>query len=142
MGVYYSYKCPECNFSKTFYTGGGFFSDEYYEETERLTKDFHSEILSNKYGDLIRKLLESDVDNKIHIHRTTSIFQCSKCYALMIARKKSITLFTDAYKLEVEFSQNCPDCKGEGTLKKHPDSIRCPECKKATLEIEALGSWD
>lgn len=142
MGRYYKYKCAECSFTKEFHTGGGFFSKEYFDKTKQLEDELRSEIVAGKHGDLIRRMFEDNGEKELHIDCSTDIFQCTHCWALIIARDKSIKRISADYSLDVQFSLKCPECKKRGRLRKHPDVIVCPECKKATLELEALGSWD
>ncbi|MBR5536001.1 MAG: hypothetical protein IKU60_05065 [Clostridia bacterium] len=141
MGRFYEYKCPKCNFSKEMHVGGGFFSKKYWEETEQQEKELRAKISEGKYGDYVRKLVECDTGNKLRFICNTDVFQCEKCFGLMIERKREIFYDTDDYEMVIEFKKTCPECKG-GKLRKHPESIRCPECKEVPLKLEKFGSWD
>ena len=89
MGTSYRYKCRKCNYDKTFYVGGGFFTDQYYEETEKAEKQLEEDILSGKYGEDIKRIIRVNI-NQFRYNCNTKLYQCSKCREFTVIREKMI----------------------------------------------------
>lgn len=92
MGTSYHYKCNKCGFEQEYLTGGGFFTEEYFNKTEKLETELRDEAASGKYGSIIKAMLDSDRDNHLRFSCETKLFQCLKCSALLVHREKHIGL--------------------------------------------------
>ena len=147
MGDFYKYKCKHCKNEQEFYTGGGFFTEEYYHEKEIFEKKLKEEILSGQYGELIKKLVASDCNDELSIFCDTRLFQCDNCRKLSVCREKRITNeysdeYDDSYEIKISIFDNCPECHN-GKLKNISlyEMVPCPVCAK-TMELISFGKWD
>lgn len=145
MGVSYKYKCNGCEFEKEYFIGGGFFTEKYYDETEKLIAKLKNDSLNGKYGGIIRSIIESDTNNELYYSCGTNLFQCNNCKSLLIWREKEIinnNKTNKKYSLKIEIKQKCPECNSDNFSKVENLSPFCPKCKKEQLELVSLGRWD
>ena len=142
MGTFYRYRCDKCGYEKEFSTGGGFFTEDYFDEGKRLKDQFRSDILNGKYGEMLKVLVQADTKNRLFFSCETELFQCDKCYKLLVCRERKITGGEGQYSLSVSFSEKCPDCdKGQLSVVRH-SLIWCPECKSVLLNLISIGKSD
>lgn len=144
MGNFYKYKCNSCGFKKDYYVGGGFLTEEYFNESEKLEKEFKTDILSGRYGDILKAMVEADTENELVFSRDTQLFQCCNCKVIKVWREKHIGVYwlDKQYYLNVEIKQSCPECGCEVFEKIENFNPICPECKKEQLELVSIGKWD
>lgn len=147
MGRTYTYECNKCGYEKEFDIGGAtFLPGDYYEVTEELETQLKEEILSGKYGNLMKTMVDADNKGELRFSCDTDIFQCRRCMALVVHRKKNIRLWRDSdkqYKLEVNINQNCPECGSQWfEILDTRYNPRCPKCKDAFLELVSFGNYD
>lgn len=145
MGTSYEYKCNECGFEHQYFVGGGFFTEEYFRETDRLKKELKADALAGKYGDVVKAVIEADTDNLLCFSCGTELFQCSKCCKIFILRQKKISTycFSDTnYDLNIEIKQNCPNCGSKYFDRIAGQKPKCPECKKSYMDLVSIGKWD
>ena len=147
MGDFYKYKCKHCEYEQEYYTGGGFFTEDYYRETELSQKKLKDDILLGKYGNLLKQLVENDVNDELSISCNTKLFQCDSCRALSVCHAKLITnyqseQYLESYKIKIQIYDTCPLCDN-GKLKdiSYSEIIPCPKCAK-TMELVEFGKWD
>lgn len=146
MGKFITYTCTNCGFEECYYTGGGFLSDDYFEESKKLSNKLKTDSKNGKYGEMVQAIANADDGNLIYSCQT-EIFQCEDCKKLLVRREKRITLCSrhKEYDLniDIEFKQKCPECGNKDFKKisfKSPPI--CPKCKKQLLEIKNFGNWD
>lgn len=145
MGTVYKYKCNSCDFEQEYWTGGGFFTEEYCKETERLENELREDTIAGKYGVIIKSMLEADVRDEIRFFCGTSLFQCWKCKALLVHREKHIGNWRHSgmqYALDIDINQNCPECGSDDFKKLSKYKPICPKCKENELELISIGKWD
>ncbi|MGN1085813.1 MAG: hypothetical protein ACI4Q5_02160 [Porcipelethomonas sp.] len=145
MGTFYRYKCNSCGFEHEYHIGGGFLTEEYFNESERLEEGFKMDILAGKYGDILKAMAVADIKNKLAFSCSTRLFQCRECKAIKVWREKRIGLCwnkQNQYDLCVEINQCCPECGSEDFKKIFKYKPICPECKKEELELISIGHWD
>ena len=142
MGTIYKYSCDKCGFEDEYSIGVGFFTEEYFAEGDILREQFRSDILNGKYGEMLKVLVQADTKNRIFLSCETELFQCDKCYKLLICRERKITDHESQYRLSIKFSEDCPDCgKGHLWVVDHL-RVRCPKCKTKELTLFSIGKWD
>lgn|GEM_PF-1342562 len=145
MGNLYIYKCKNCQSEIEYKTGGGFFTSEYFEETEKLTNQFKDEALSGKYGKIIKAIAENN-DGNIEYNRNTKLFRCNECKAVNVLRAKEISNFPyikSEYSLSVKISVQCPEChKGIMETVNLFEPIWCEKCQDYSSELISFGFWD
>lgn len=143
MGRFYTYKCKECDFKKTYYLGGGFLSDDYFKETELAEATLKEEVLSGKYGEHLKRIVSLEQD-AYHFNCGTALFSCIKCKDTFVLMSRSISHNeTGLYRETIEFNELCPICKNDTWIFKHNSGpITCPNCKNADAELVSIGSWD
>lgn len=127
MGTTYQFKCSCCGFEKEYFIGGGFFTENYFKETENLKEKLIIDALEGKFGNIVKAVVEADTGNELFFSCGEQLFQCNECKAIKILREKRIISYwniNNQYDLDIEIKQ------------------RCPECKKETLELISLGKWD
>ncbi len=144
-GRAYKYRCKGCGFYHEYFVGGGFFSEDYYDESEKLENELKSDILAGKYGDILKAAVEADTTGKLRFFCDTDLFQCRKCKEIKIWREKRIVLAYDTnnkYDLDIEIKQICPNCGCEDFDRiKHYKPL-CPDCKKEHLKLVTISMWD
>ena len=143
MGRFYTYKCKECDFENSYYTGGGFFTEEYFNKVELAATSLKEEVLSGKYGEHLKRIVSLEQD-AYHFNCGTALFSCSKCKDTFVLMSRSIShTETGLYRETIEFNELCPICKNDTWLFKHDgDTITCPKCKNAAAELVSIGLWD
>ena len=88
MGRSYKYQCESCCFNAEYFIDGGFFTEDYFSESERLTQEFRSDVINGKYGTLLQALARADVNNELRYDCETHLYQCNHCFALSVSRGK------------------------------------------------------
>ncbi len=145
MGTSYKYKCNKCGFEHQYLTGGGFFTEDYFNESEKLEGELKEEVASGKYGKILKAMLAADADGCLRFSCGTEIFQCRECRALLVHREKHIGVWwhsDNQYDFEVDINQKCPECGSEGFKKLSKYNPWCPNCKEDVMELISLGKWD
>ena len=92
MGEMYKCHCNKCGYEEDFRVGGGFCTDEYWEETRMLEARLKEEVLSGKYGNQLKNIIESDLHN-FQFSYDDDILQCLNCLKFSIVRKPEIRYF-------------------------------------------------
>ena len=145
MGTTYKYKCNSCGFENEYFIGGGFFTENYFKETENLKEKLKIDALKGKFGNIVKAVVEADTGNELSFSCGEQLFQCNECKTIKILREKRIISYwniNNQFDLDIEIKQRCPEC-GCKDFKKIKDFVPlCPECKKETLELISLGKWD
>ena len=144
MGRVYRYQCEHCNFEEEFSIGGGFLTNAYYEESEKLPQVLQKEIAKGEYGELLHSLVLADQDKELKIDCEEALFQCQcrECLTIIVCRGKRIYSHNEHYDLSVEMNLKCPKC-GNGKLKRVVHHyIRCPQCRDQFLKLLSIGCWD
>lgn len=145
MGNSYEYKCDKCGFKHKYSTGGGFLSEEYFNETEKLEMKLKEAVAAGKYGPILKSMIEADVDENICFSCGTELFQCRECWSLLVHREKHIGLSDDndnQYELDIDIKQSCPECGSDKFEKIDILNTICPKCKSNIIELENLIKWD
>lgn len=145
MGTTYKYKCNSCGFEKEYFIGGGFFTENYFRETQKLNKELKNDALEGKFGNIVKAVVKADTGNELFFSCGEQLFQCNGCKTIKIwweKRIKSHWNSNNQYDLDIEIKQKCPECGDKGFNKIKNFAPLCPECKKETLELISLGRWD
>ena len=146
MGRVYKYHCDACDFEADYYVGGGFFSEEYLEETKALAQQLENSIKEGKYGILLQAMAQADESKELFFDCGEDLFQCDSCKALIVCRGKMVLnkqfQFHAEYHISAEIDIQCPECS-DGILKRVVNYFAlCPKCKKELLKLRSLGLWD
>ena len=144
MGEMYKCHCNKCGYEEDFRVGGGFCTKEYWEEKRMLEARLKEEVLSGKYGNQLKNIIESDLHN-FQFSYDDDILQCLNCLKFSIVRKPEIRYFhlKQSFSLEISFPIQCPNCSYDIMVK--PKSIFktiCPICEEIEAEINYIGNWD
>lgn len=145
MGTSYKYRCSCCGFEKEYYIGGGFFTENYFKETDKLNEELRIDALEGKFGNIVKAVVEADTENELLFSCGEQLFQCEGCKTIKIWREKRIRSCRSSnnqYNLDIEIKQKCPECGHKDFNKIKDFAPLCPECKKETLELISLGKWD
>lgn len=145
MGRLYRYRCNKCGFEHVYLTGGGFFTEDYFNESEKLQEEFKEEVIAGKYGSILKAMADADTEGNLCFSCGTEMFQCMECRALLVHREKHIGVWwhsNNQYELDIDINQNCPKCGSEDFKKLSKYNPCCPECKEDELELISIGSWD
>lgn len=141
MGIHYKFKCTNCDYEEDFYIGGGFFTDDYYEETEKAENELRAYVLSGKFGDHLRDVVNLSPDD-YRFDCRTELYQCGDCHQLsVVLQKKIIYSNRDLYTESIDFNLKCPICQSDRFRKPSGMEITCPKCHK-TAKLISLGFWD
>lgn len=145
MGTTYKYKCNGCGFEKEYFIGGGFFTEDYFKETDKLNEELKIDALEGKFGNIVKAVVESNTEKELFFSCETQLFQCNECKTIKVWREKRIGKYWNInkkYDLNIEIKQKCPECGSEDFNKIKNFAPLCPECKKVALELISVGNWD
>ena len=151
MGNVYKFRCSQCGFEREYHDGGGFFSNDYYAESDKLSSEFKIKIQSGGYGALLQAVSLADKNNELIYDCDTHLYQCLHCFTLVVCRGKRVyrngiynmkPQFDSNYSLTAEIEQYCPECL-KGVLKRvDVYHAWCPKCKNGPLTLVSRGFWD
>ena len=146
MGRFYRYQCESCGFEEEYHIGGGFFSEEYIEETVALNQKLESDIKEGKYGILLQAMAQADERHELFYDCGEDLFQCDSCRTLIVCRGKMVCnkkyQFQAKYEISAEIDMPCPECS-DGILNRVVNYFAmCPKCKKELLKLCSLGFFD
>ncbi len=146
MGTMKTYRCKNCGFEQTYRLGGGYLTFDYFAETERLEEKLKTEISEGRYGEMLKKTLDEASDEEpLECDCGTDLFQCSKCAALMVHRRKRIIKETDDpdHDVDIDLDQLCPKCHDGQLLRIRNDhDVICPSCRGKQFVLIDVILWD
>lgn len=90
MGKVYGYQCESCDFSEGYRIGGGFFTENYFSESNKLTQKFRENIQNGTYGPLLQALALADKNGELAYDCEARLCQCNRCLALLVCRRKPV----------------------------------------------------
>ena len=126
-----TYRCDKCDYEKTIYIRGGMLDDEYFQETASLERELRQEVLSGKYGDLMREIA-SAYDDQLMFRTHETVFQCDHCLNISVERDKRICSkngFMSDFDIDIKMNVPCKNCGGSLPMRRVFDTMAvCPEC--------------
>lgn len=163
MGQGKEFRCVECGYHFSAYTGIGFGFPQDYQETVRL-------IRKGKFGQEWKQLFESRPSTAVNAEQ--ELYVCSSCgkyimdlnlslYELMRLDVSQVHegVFTGAnpsvgieyvmpsdlrrdYKLVKAFPHLCPECGRRMQQYRNDDRLKCPKCQKGQMKLSGMIMWD
>ena len=150
MGQFYHYKCNHCGYDQKYQIGGGFFTKEHWNETDKLRIQLKNELLNGEYGSVFQTLAQT---GNLEYDCDTALYQYRTCRALTVRRGKRVEyrysqqygqsiLESSVFDFSVEFDKHCTQCGIEQMEQVDINTVICPQCKERLLELVNYGWWD
>ena len=148
MGKFYHFRCKQCGYEQIFKTGGGYFSKEHFNETEKRRAVLEKELLDGKYGSVFQALAKT---GELEYNCDTALYQCGICRTLTVRRGKRVeyqyskgnkTQGCKTFSLSAEFAKRCTKCGMEHMEQININTVICPQCEDRLLELVNNGWWD